>query len=159
MIPMILCHDGALSQPLLYLSLFFKEHRRLYYDHLQQVRLEGDWEAWLSFFLEGTAVTAEQGASLAHRLLGLFAEDAAAIHEAVRAPQSALAVHRLMQRQPILTSPAAVQKLSLTKPTINAAFDLLINLGIVRETTGRQRNRVYAYERYLEMLNEGIRPA
>jgi Fic family protein len=159
LITFILCSEGALSEPLLYLSLYFKTHRRRYYDLLQQVRLKGDWETWLNFFLEGVAVTSEQATQAAHRIIRLFDQDRAAIGTLGRATGNVLRVHELLQKKPLISVPFAVKELALTSPTITAAINHMQKLGIVREVTGKQRGRLFVYDEYLKILEEGTKPA
>jgi Fic family protein len=154
LITLILCSEGLLSQPLLYLSLFFKQHRQQYYELLQHVRMQGDWEAWLAFFFDGVMVTANGAVSTAQRLLKLFAEDREQIHDLDRRVGSVLQVHHAFQRRPLLTSRQIVNAEFLTPATVNKALANLIDLGIVRETTGGQRGRLYAYDQYLKILQE-----
>jgi Fic family protein len=158
LITFLLCAQGALREPTLYLSLYFKTHRRLYYDLLQQVREEGTWETWLEFFLTGVKETSEQATATARRILAVFDEDKARIEALGRKAPSALRLHQLLQTRPITSVPAAATRLGVTQPTVSKSIDELRGLGIVRETTGRQRNRVYAYHRYLTLLNEGTEP-
>ena len=158
LITFLLCAQGALREPTLYLSLYFKTHRRLYYDLLQQVREEGTWETWLEFFLTGLKETSEQATATARRILALFDEDRARIEALGRKAPSALRLHQLLQTRPITSIAAAVKQLGVTQPTVSKSIDGLRGLGIVRETTGRQRDRVYAYDRYLTILNEGTEP-
>lgn len=156
LITFLLCAEGALSEPLLYLSLYFKTHRQLYYDLLQRVRLKGDWEAWLTFFLEGVAVTAEEAWNTARRILRLFEEDRGRIEKIGRAAGSALRVHQLMRKKPLLNIMRATEELGLSRPTVTASLKHLETLGIVKEITGRQRDRTFVYTEYLGILNEGI---
>lgn len=144
-----------LREPTLYLSLYFKTHRSTYYDLLQRVRMAGDWESWLSFFLEGVTGTADQAAKTAQDLLQA---DARRIQDIGRAAASAGMVHALLQRRAIVTIQKAAQELSLSEPTINSALGHLISIGIVREVTGKQRHRVFAYQAYLDRLAEGTEP-
>ncbi|MBS0325048.1 MAG: Fic family protein [Proteobacteria bacterium] len=157
-ITLLLCAEQALAQPLLYLSLYFKTRRTEYYDWLQRVRTEGDWEGWLRFFLTGVVETAEQATGAAKRLLELFAADRARIEKLGRAAASPLRVHELLRRHPLVSPRRAAIELQLSAPTVHAALETLAKLGVVRETTGRQRGRVFAYHRYLEVLEEGTRP-
>jgi cell filamentation protein, protein adenylyltransferase len=158
LITLLLCADGVLREPLLYLSLYFKSHRERYYDLLQSTRAHGDWEAWLHFFLEGVALTAEQASETAIRILELFARDEHRITETGRASGSTSRLHHLMRQNPLLTVRDAAAALDLATPTVRVALDVLSQLGIVREITGRQRDRLYAYQAYLEILNEGTEP-
>lgn len=158
LITLLLCHDGVIPQPLLYLSLYLKKNRSTYYALLQQVRETGDWEAWLDFFLTGVDETARQAADTVARLLQLFQTDRARVHELGRAAGSAARVHEFMQRQPVVSSARVVAELGLSKPTANAALAQLVQLGLAEEITGQQRSRVYAYKDYLRILSEGTEP-
>lgn len=158
LITLLFCAEDALSEPMLYLSLYFKTHRRTYYDLLQTVRSEGGWENWLSFFLTGVLETAQQAMTTAQRLLELAAQDQQRIERLGRAAVSAARLHQLLQKTPILTMPKATLALASTKPTVSAALRRLQKLGIVKEITGRQRNRLFVYHRYLKILEEGTAP-
>ncbi len=158
LITFLFCAEGALREPLLYLSLYFKQHRRQYYDLLQSVRLTGDWEAWLRFFLTGVEETANQAGQTAKALMKLAAADEQRIQTIGRASGSALRVHRLLQAQPILSIASAGEELKLSVPTVTASLKHLAKLGIARETTGRNYGRIYAYDKYLKILNEGTEP-
>jgi len=154
LVTLLLCTEGVIREPLPYLSLHFKQHRSHYYELLQTVRLTGDWEAWISFFLTGVEATANQAAATAMALTKMAAEDEQQIRSLGRASASALRVHRLLQSQPMLSIAVTVQKLGLTVPTVTSAFQHLVNLGIVVETTGRRYRRVFAYGKYLQRLNQ-----
>ena len=154
LITLYLCAEGVLREPLLYLSLYFKQHRPTYYRLLQEVRERGTWEAWLEFFLEGVGQAANQAFDTATRIVDLFARDRAKISAAERAG-SALRLHEQMQKTPFLTASKARTLTGLTAPTINAAFGELQRLGIVTEVTGRARGRVYCYKEYVDLLNDG----
>jgi Fic family protein len=153
-----LANDRLLREPLLYLSLHFKQHRRTYYELLNRVRESGDWETWLEFFADAVLAGATQAADSAKRLLDLGAADAQRIEGLARAAGSALAVHRAMQRQPIATAAALVKATNLTVATVNKSLAHLERLGIVTELTSRQRGRVFSYRQYAEILNEGMEP-
>jgi Fic family protein len=144
--------DGVLREPMLYPSLFFKTHRALYYELLNEVRLHGDWERWLDFFAEGVAVSATQAVATAAALLALVNADRDRIASLGRAAGSALAVHQALQRQPIATSAALVTATALTAATVNKSLAHLERLGIVVELTNRERGRVFAYRRYVDEL-------
>jgi Fic family protein len=158
LVTFLLIAEGAIQEPLLYLSLYFKQNRQRYYDLLQQVRLEGDWEAWLEFFLEGVVDTAEKATDTAKRILDRFTLDRGKIATLGRAAGSALRLHELLRRKPMLAVPAAVKELGLSSPTVGSAFDHLAKLGVVREVTGKRRDRLFAYTDYLGILAEGGEP-
>lgn len=158
LIALILCHSGAMREPVLYLSLFFKNRRDDYYRLLQEVRQAGGWEAWMEFFLIGVAETAEQAADTGHHLMALFDADRRTIGGFGRSAASVLRVHELLQRRPLLTIRAASKELKLSVPTVTKAFDLMVAAGIVRETTGKRRGRLFAYPQYLLLLDQGTDP-
>jgi Fic family protein len=145
--------DGVLREPMLYPSLYFKRHRALYYELLNEVRLRGDWERWLDFFAEGIEVSAAQAVATANALLALVNADRDRIAGLGRAASSALAVHHALQRQPIATSAALVKATGLTAATVNKSLVLLERLGIVGELTNRRRGRVFSYRGYVERLS------
>ena len=158
LITFLLCTQGILKEPILYLSLYFKTHRRHYYDLLQRVREHGDWEAWIEFFLDGITETSLQAAEAAREILSLFEADRHRIGTLGRPAASALRVHQLLQQKPIIGIPAAAQKLSISPPTIAKSIQHLEDLGIVREITGRQRSRMFGYGDYLSILSRGTEP-
>ena len=158
LITFLLCMDGALKEPILYLSLYFKTHRQYYYELLQRVRKTDDWEAWLKFFLEGVKETSDQAADTAKQILELFDADRQKIESLGRPATSALRVHQQMQSKPILSVPSAADALNLSAPTIRKSINHLIDLDIVREITGKQRDRLFVYSGYLDILNQGTEP-
>jgi len=155
LVTFLLCHAGVLRDPLLYLSLYLKQHRQEYYALLDGVRRDGDWEAWLSFFLEGVRVTAEGAVETAKRLAALFSEDHATIEPRGRRAGSALRVHDAIKARPILSMTQICRTTGLSFPAASSAMDLLLESGIARELTGKRRNRLFVYDRYLSILNEG----
>jgi cell filamentation protein, protein adenylyltransferase len=158
LITFLLCAGGALREPLLYLSLFLKTHRQTYYDLLTRVRTEGVWEDWLEFFLIGVRETSEQAVSAARRILGLIDEDRKRIEGLGRAAASVLRVFLFSQTKPILTVPQVAEALGISFPTASSAVDHLCQLGILRETTGKPRHRLFVYSAYLAILSEGTEP-
>ncbi|WP_297904344.1 Fic family protein, partial [Metallibacterium sp.] len=158
LIALMLADAGVLAQPLLYLSLYFKQHRAEYYRQLDAVRRDGDWEAWVDFFLEGVAQTAAGAVDTAHRLLALFADDAAKARGLGRAAANALRVFDALRARPIASINDLSRRTAVSYPTVARAIESLAALGIVRELTGRKRDRVFAYDRYLAVLNEGAEP-
>ena len=158
LITLLLCHAGVLREPLLYLSLYFKQHRSAYYDLLDEVRRTGDWEAWLAFFLKGVRETAEGAVATSTRLTDLFKTNAARIEELGRRANSALRVHQALTSHPIRSLSQVCDHSGLTPPTASSAMKSLVELGIAREITGRRRGRLFAYDGYLSILNEGTEP-
>ena len=155
LIALILHQEGILRQPLLYLSLYLKQHRAEYYRLLDVVRQEGDWEAWLDFFLEGVVQTATSAVNTAHRLLALFAQDEQRITESGRTAGSAQRAFALLRHRPLVTIDSVAKGAGMTFPTASRAIETLKQLHIVRELTGKRRNRVFVYGGYLAILNEG----
>lgn len=148
--------DRVLREPMLYPSLFFKTHRALYYERLNEVRLRGDWEGWLDFFAEGIEASATQAVATAIALLALVNTDRDRIAGLGRAAASALEVHQALQRQPIMTSATLVKATRLTPATVNKSLAHLERIGIVREVTNRQRGRVFSYLKYVEELTSEL---
>ncbi len=155
LITLLLCEQKILREPLLYLSLYFKTHRHHYYELLDNVRLTGDWEAWLDFFAEAVIVTATQAVETARQLVDLANKDRDKISSLGRATPSALRIHRAMMERPITTSGWLVKKTGITPATVNKALSHLERLGIVRELTSRKRNRLFNYAGYVEIMNQG----
>jgi Fic family protein len=155
LITFMLCHAGVLREPLLYLSLYFKQHREDYYRLLDDVRRTGDWEAWLAFYLEGVRETAEGAVATARRLSDLFAADRTRIVPLGRRAGSMLRVFDALKARPVGSLKEVVRATGLTFPTAATTMEGLVSLGIARELTGRRRNRLFVYDRYLGILNEG----
>lgn len=155
LITFLLCAEGVLREPLLYLSLYLKKHRNEYYRFLQLVRTEGDWEAWLVFFLAGVKETAEQAVQTAQQLTKIFEHDRGRVQDIGKAAGSALRTLHLLQRHPILSIPKAAQLTRLSTPAVTLALVSLMKMGIVKELTGKQRNKMFGYTQYLKILNAG----
>jgi Fic family protein len=155
LITLLLYEKNVLREPMLYLSLYFKTHRQYYYELLNNVRLTGDWEAWLDFFAEAVIVTAGQAVETAQQLLELAKQDRDKINGLGRAATSALQVHRALMEHPIATAGSLVKKTGLTAATINKALGHLEHLGIVKELTAQKRNRLFSYTGYIEIMSRG----
>ena len=159
LITFLLCEAGVLGEPLLYLSLYLKRHRSTYYDMLDSVRRTGDWERWLAFFFEGVLETAQGAVATTRQLLEVFEEDRTNITQrGARRASSALRVHQALSSDPILSLSDAQERSGLAFPGTSSGMNLLVELGIAREITGRRRNRLFAYDRYLDVLSEGTEP-
>ena len=155
LISLILVADGALPHPFFYISLYFKQNRTDYYEALQRVRTHGDWEGWLRFFLIGAEAVANEATATAEALSDLFRHDRARVEKLGRAAPSALRVYDLLRDRILISSTRVAETLGLTWPTIQAAIERLEGLGIAMEVTGKRRDRIYAYERQLKVLDEG----
>jgi Fic family protein len=158
LITFLLCAQGVIREPILYLSLYFKRYRTAYYDLLDRVRAKGDWEAWLDFFLTGVKETADQAAGAARRIMALFEEHQRQIESLGRPAASVLRVFQYLQRNPIISIPAAAQKIGISAPTVAKSLEHMRRLGFLHEITGRERHRLFVYEPYLTILNEGMEP-
>jgi Fic family protein len=150
--------EQVLSRPLLYLSLHLKEHRDEYYERLTAIRTDGEWEGWLRFFVEGVIAVARSATETTQRIVQLINDDRQRVMALGRAAGSAARLHDLVTRQIVFTIPEAAKLLEMSEPTTGKATTHLEQLGIVRETTGRARNRAYVYDRYLRLLQEGTEP-
>lgn len=155
LITLLLVSQEVLKRPLLYLSLYLKQNRDDYYDHLQRIRTEGAWEEWLRFFLEGVIEVAESTTATTRDLVHMIERDRQAIHEFGRGAATALRVHHLASRFVVLRPTDAAEVLELSAPPVYGAVRRLEEAGILREVTGRQRGKLYVYNEYLARLNEG----
>lgn len=155
LVTLLLEHWRLLTKPLLYLSLFFKRHRDDYYRRLNAVRVEGDCEGWLDFFLDGVATIADEAVASARELFALVSDDRsrALAHDGMSI--SALRLFELLPRHPIVTVASAMKLVETTKPTAGKAIELLVAAGVLVESTGKKRDRAYAYRTYLDRLNVG----
>lgn len=158
LVTLLLCHEKALREPLLYLSLYFKQNRREYYDLLQRVRVQGDWEAWMSFFVEALRETSEQAVSTANRLSAIIREDRARLPGLKRLAGSAMRVLDVMAQKPVGSVGSVSLATGVVASSISNALAALVEMGIVKEVTGRKRNRLFCYDRYLKILSEGTEP-
>jgi Fic family protein len=158
LITFLLCHAGVLREPLLYLSLYFKQHRADYYRLLDDVRKEGEWEQWLEFFLQGVLETSEAAVTTCQQLVALFEEGRKRIQPRGRTAGSALRVHDALKQRPVAVMQDIARRAGLSFPAVSSGMKLLADLGIARELTGRKRNRVFVYDAYMKILNEGTEP-
>jgi len=158
LITLLLCSELVLTEPILYLSLYFKAHRSRYYDLLQAVRIDGAWEEWLTFFLDGVIETSEQAVTTAKRLGNIFTEDRKKINSLGRPAGSALRVHHALQQAPILSIVRAAENSSISIPTATSSFEHLQRLDVVKELPKSGRSRIFTYTQYIQVLNEGTEP-
>lgn len=158
MVTLLLCVEGVLSEPLLYMSLYLKKNRDAYYEWLDRVRTRGDWEGWVAFFADGVTETAAGAVSTAQRLVKLFQRDQARIQETGRGASSALRVHGALRARPVRSIADIAGSTGLSAPAVAKSLALLGELKIARELTGRRRNRLYGYAAYLKILEEGTEP-
>lgn len=156
LVTLLLCAEGhVLARPLLYLSLYLKRNRDEYYERLQRVRTHGEWEEWVRFFLEGVVDVASSATDTTRRLVEVVERDRARIQTLGRAAASATRLHEIATREIVFRIPDAARRLGTNEVTIGNAARNLERLGVVRETTGRTRNKRYVYTDYLAIIEEG----
>jgi Fic family protein len=155
LIALVLANDKVLARPLLYLSLYFKENREAYYEKLQDVRRNGDWENWLVFYLTGVAEVADQAALTVRRASALFAKHREKIRSLGRAGFTAERVHGLLERRVVATASRAAKELRLSFPAAAKALRNLKAIGVTREITGKGPAKIYVYQPYLDILSRG----
>lgn len=158
LITLILCVENILTEPLLYLSLYFKSHRNDYYDLLQKIRVDGDWEIWFEFFIKAVSLTAEQATGTARKLSHLADENRKLIQGMGRIAGSSLMIHQNLMVHPLTDSAHLSAATGLVPNTVNKILKALVASGIVEEVTGKGRNRIYVYRKYLDVMNEGTEP-
>jgi len=155
LIALLLCDQNVLKKPMLYLSLYFKTHRQRYYRLLNDVRLTGEWEAWLDFFAEAVIVTAAQAVETARQLIDRSEKDRQRIMPSGRSAKSMLQIHRALMQSPIVSSGRLVNETGLSPATVNKSLQRLQTIGIVRELTQKKRDRLFSYREYVEIMNRG----
>ncbi|MGA3065137.1 MAG: Fic family protein [Methylocystis sp.] len=158
LITFILCVEGVLKEPLLYLSLYLKTNRQAYYAYLQSVRTTGDWESWIKFFLTGVIEVANQATETARAILALFNQDRIKIASSKKSTKTVLAIHAYLQRHPVANTTRIKDACKVSLPTILRGLATLEALGIVREATGKGRHKIFVYQAYLDILNQGTEP-
>lgn len=147
-------HWALLDGPFLYVSLGFKRHRQEYYRCLDEVRTSGDWEGWTEFFLKCVEESADDGANGAQRLFRLVNDDRKTLTNLDSVNISAIRLFEQLPEQPMITAAKALELTASTKPTTNKAIESLVEANILEEITGKQRDRIYAYRKYLNVLAE-----
>jgi Fic family protein len=156
LITLMLCADGIMKEPLLYLSLYFKTHRSTYYQHLQNVRETGDFESWIDFFLTGVIRTAEQATETAQKLLSLFRADLELIEKSNKGTASLYAIFNYLKKHPLCSTNDIKKACDLSLTTVIRGLEQLESFGIVREITGKERHKIFTYDRYLVLLSSGL---
>jgi len=152
LITLLVEHWGLLDQPLLYLSLALRRRQQAYYDRLAAVRTDGDWEGWTAFFLACVTEAAEDAVDVAGRLFRIVGEDRARLLGSASATVNTLRLLESLPEHPVITLPSATGLLGVATPTAAKCIRELVAAGILRETTGKRRDRVYLYEAYLSAL-------
>ena len=152
LITLLIEHWNLLDSPMLYLSLALKRHQDEYYQRLGAVRTSGDWEGWTNFFLECVKESADDAVAAAGNIYRVVHGDRMALANHSKATVSAIRLFDRLPEHPILTLAGAMDLLATTKPTATKAVDTLMAAGILQERTGRRRDRVFGYGRYLKLL-------
>lgn len=158
LITLLLCANGMLDEPILYLSLYLKQNRHTYYELLQEVRESGTWETWLEFFLRGVYHSSKQAIQTAEAINHLFAQDLEKISCLGRARFSCEETLEYMKRLPQVTVPLLAKELKMTAPTARSALNHLKSIGVLEEISGKKRDKIYIYRKYLDLLEEGAEP-
>ncbi len=153
LVTLLLCTEGLLPQPLLYLSAFFEHHRRDYYDLLLSVSQRGLWSDWIKFFLRAVSVQARDAIGRSDRLLGLWQGYRERLQEARSSALLLQLVDNLFQL-PVITNAVAAEKLSVTARSAQLNIDKLVQAGVLREATGNRRNRVDVADEVLQIVGE-----
>lgn len=155
LITLMLCNDGILKQPSLYLSLYFKANRQEYYNHLQNIRETGDFESWIKFFLTGVEKTSNGAVATAKNIINLFNQDSNLIETSDKCTPAILAIYKYLQKSPITNTGKIKEECKISLPTIIRNMENLEHLGIVEEVTKKERHKIFVYKKYLEILNDG----
>ena len=158
LITLLLCANGILDEPILYLSLYLKQNRHTYYKLLQEVRESGTWETWLEFFLIGIYQSSKQAIQAILQINDLFRTDLEKISHLGRARFTCEQTLEYMQRFPQVTVPFLAKELNMTAPTARSALNHLRSMGIIEEISGKKRDKVYIYRQYLDILEDGTEP-
>lgn len=146
-------HWGLLSEPLMYLSGYLKQHQAEYYRRLSAIRTDGDWESWVSFFLEGVAIAAGDAEKNIIEVASLVATDRRRLLQSAKAGPASYRLFEMLPMMPRFTIERVRQQLDTSFPTATAAVKVLEDLGIVTEMTGQKKNRSYSYQTYVELLS------
>ena len=155
LITFFLCQQGVLKRPLLYLSAYFKQYRREYYERLQAVRDTGDFEGWLKFFLTAVWSVSREAGQTAHRILVMREEHRQMIQERAPGSVNGLELLDFLYRRPYVSVTQAAELLNVSYPTANSVVANLVELGLLDEITGHERNRLFFYAPFVELLQEG----
>ena len=154
LITLLLCERGVLLRPLLYLSYYLKAHRAQYYDRLTAIRQDGDWEGWLKFFLRGVYEVSQAATKVSREIVELRERHRAIISQQTRSAANGLKLLDELFQHPLIHVRRAEQILGSSYATANNLLRNMEDLGIVREMTGQQRNRIYRYEEYYDLFSK-----
>ncbi len=158
LITLSLCINGMLDEPILYLSLYLKQNRHIYYDLFQQVRTHGAWEAWLEFFLDGIYFAAQQALDTVKEINLLFSNDLQKIATLGRARFSCIQVLEYLKEMPQVSVQTLKKALNMSAPTARTSLNHLVKIGVIEEISGKKSDKIYLYRNYLTILEEGTEP-
>lgn len=158
LVTLLLMQNKLLDSPILYLSLYLKENRSLYYNLLQETRQNGNWEVWIEFFINGILSTSRQEIETIHEINNLFLQDTKQINSLGRQRFACIDTLNCLKRMPQMSANRLSAELSASKPTARAALNHLLKLNIVEEITGKERDKIYVYKKYLNILEMGTKP-
>ena len=158
LITFILCLEGVIKEPIFYLSLYFKANREAYYTHLELVRKTGDWESWIKFFLTGVIETANQAVKTAQEIIQLFDSDQSTVQKSKKSTVAILKIYNYFQRHPISDTTKIKKECAVSLPTVLRSLTTLKEIGIIEEKNAKERNKIFVYHKYLDILNKGTEP-
>lgn len=158
LVTLLLIKGGLIDEPILYLSLYLKQNRKMYYDLLQEVRTHGTWETWLEFFLNGILACSKQAVKTAEDINLLFAEDISKINTLGKARFSCEQTLEFLKHLPQVSVKLLAKELDVSMPTARSSLNLMVKLGILEEASKKQRDKIYVYRKYLNLLEEGAEP-
>lgn len=158
LVTLLLIQGGLIEDPVLYLSLYLKQNRATYYNLLQEVRTNGTWETWLEFFLEGVSITSEQAVKTTEEIHALFEEDQNKINTLGRVRFTCLKAFEYLKKMPQVSAPFLAKAIDKSTPAARNTLKHLEKLNIIEESSGKLRDKVYIYKRYLTILEQGTEP-
>lgn len=155
LITLFLMEKKVLTTPALYISYFLKKNRIEYYDRMTEVRTKGNYEQWVKFFLQAIMESAEDATATIDELIVLHDTNIAVISKLGRAAKNAMLVFNYLESNPIIEIRKTAEVLGITFNTVSSAVNRLVNAGILVQTSDTSRNRIFAYEAYLNILRKG----
>ena len=155
LITLFLMEQKVLTTPALYISYFLKKNRIEYYDRMSEVRLKGNYEQWIKFFLEAVYESAKDAVETIDKLTALHDKNCTKILNLGRRARNGMRVFEYLESNPIIEIKKTSQELDITFNTISSVIKDLINIGVLEQTSNQSRNRTFAYKEYLEILKEG----
>ncbi len=158
LVTLLLCQQKIMNRPLLYLSAYFKQHRSQYYDRLQGVRDSGDWEGWLKFFLQGIWLVSDEAFGTVREILAMREKHRQLILNKVRSSANGLLLLEHLFMHPLINISDVAKLTYVTYPAANNLVADFVSHGLLKEITGKQRNRLFLYEPYVALLRKGTEP-